>query len=39
VNVDASAGKQVTDTARISAAGFDPDTANNTSTAKTKVTK
>jgi uncharacterized repeat protein (TIGR01451 family) len=37
VNVTAAAGHTVTDTARISAAGFDPATANDTSTAKTKV--
>jgi len=39
VKVTAAPGKEVTDTARISAAAFDPDTANNSSTAKTKVTK
>jgi len=38
VKVNAAAGMQVSDTARISAAGFDPDTANNSSTVKTKVT-
>ncbi len=37
VNVTAAAGHQVNDTARVSAAGFDPNTSNNTSAAKTKV--
>jgi len=39
VKVTAAAGTDVTDTAHISAAAFDPETANNSSTAKTKVTR
>jgi uncharacterized repeat protein (TIGR01451 family) len=39
VKVDAAAGKEIGDTAHISAAGFDPNTANNSSTIKTKVTR
>ncbi len=39
VKVEAAAGHEVTDSARVSATPFDPDTANNTATAKTKVTK
>ncbi|HUD98781.1 MAG TPA: hypothetical protein VMR62_04355 [Bryobacteraceae bacterium] len=37
VSVDAAAGKEVTDTARISAAGYD-SAASNTFKVKTKVT-
>jgi uncharacterized repeat protein (TIGR01451 family) len=39
VNVNAAARTILTGTARISAAGFDPNTANNSSTAKTKVVR
>jgi uncharacterized repeat protein (TIGR01451 family) len=39
VSVNAAAGTILTDTAHISAAGFDPDTANNNSTVKTKAVR
>jgi uncharacterized repeat protein (TIGR01451 family) len=39
VNVTAAKNREITDTARISAAGFDPNTANNTSAVTTKVTE
>jgi uncharacterized repeat protein (TIGR01451 family) len=40
VNVDAAAGKTISDTAEISSAdGYDPKSANNSAVAKTKVDK
>lgn len=39
VKATAAAGTTLTDTAHIQANGYDPDSANNSSSAKTKVTK